>query len=81
MFSLFFAPFVSFGNFYKISFTIKYVTEDGIVVGVKTTDRNGNESYCMTGACASDSTAKDYFEGLYNSWSNRWADEFNAYFN
>lgn len=44
------------------SITIKYVTEDGTVVGVETIDRNGNVSYCLTGACASDSTAKDYFE-------------------
>ncbi len=26
-------------------------------------------------------TAKTYFEGLYNSWQNRWASEFSAYIN
>ena len=39
-----------------------YVDDDGTVVGVKYTDRNGNVTYCDGVGCSTDSTYKDLFE-------------------
>lgn len=44
------------------SFTEKYVTEDGTLVGEVTKDRNGNITYCASDSCTSDATKKEYYD-------------------